>query len=116
MLVSRPIAANAIDWRNVVPAIIHALASAGIGQADIATDPKTVTHAIAQATSSSWVLVAITADAPQIDVAAAMSCASVGSTPSSSPIQMVKAKEARTVATTMPRAAPPISMAWLEGN
>ena len=33
-----------------------------------------------------------------------------------SPIQMVTAKEVRTVATTMPRAPPPISMAWLEVN
>src|SRR3984893_10714733 len=55
MLVSGPIAANAIE-RNVVAATIHAWASAGTGWAKIATDPKTLTHAIAQATSSSSAL------------------------------------------------------------
>src|SRR5712672_982069 len=39
------------------------------------------------------VLVAMTADAPQIDVPAAMSCASLGSTSPSSSIQIVKAKQ-----------------------
>src|SRR5258708_6318364 len=36
----------------------------------------------------------MTADAPQIDVPAAINCASLASTPSSFPIQMVKAKVA----------------------
>src|SRR5580700_1632979 len=44
MLVSRPIAANAIE-RDVVAATIHATASAAIGSASIATDPNTKTTA-----------------------------------------------------------------------
>src|SRR5260221_4915406 len=66
VLASRPIAADATE-RNVVAATIHAWASAGTGWAKIATDPKTLTHAIAQATSSSSALVtalaAMTAEA-----------------------------------------------------
>jgi hypothetical protein len=46
MLVSRPIAANAID-RNVVAATIHTWEPAGTEWLKIATDPKTFTHAIA---------------------------------------------------------------------
>src|SRR6266404_5408762 len=53
---------------------------------------------------------------PPIDVPAAMSSASLGSTPSRSPIQMVETKEARTVAAIMPRPPPPIPRTWLDVN
>jgi hypothetical protein len=62
------------------------------------------------------VLVAMTGDAPQIDVPAAMSGASLGSRPSSCPIQTVKPKAASNVAGIMPIPRPPTSIPWLEVN
>src|SRR6266436_6634195 len=56
------------------------------------------------------------ADAPQIDVPAAISCASLGSTPRNFPMQTVKVNVASTVAAMMPRPRLPISMTWLEVN
>src|SRR5258708_3608869 len=64
------------------------------GYPNIAIDPKSVTQATAYATSSSGAsvtaLVATTAEAPQMDVPAAISCASFPSTRINFPTQIVK--------------------------